>query len=198
MRIVSHCCPFFLVLELIRNQLIAQHSKLAAAATPHHQGGLIAVKRSAFDVIRHAMQQQQGYRSLWRGASMAVARDGIGCGCFFVTMSWTQNQLTRPGEAPTLPVTMACGAAAGLSFWLAALPLDTVKTWIQSADLTARAPRVADTVRQILAERGPAGLAQRLLSGWQVAYGRGMPSAALTLSVYSFAYHQLARANETL
>jgi hypothetical protein len=35
---------------------------------------------------------------------------------------------------------------------------------------------------------------RQLFRGWQVAYGRGIPSAAITISVYSWVYDELQAA----
>jgi hypothetical protein len=145
-----------------------------------------------WDVIRHCIQNH-GIFSLWRGIGMTIARDGIGVGCFFYSMAWTEQQLTPPGQAPSVASTLISGAVAGLAYWVSSLPLDTIKTWQQSADLSVRFS-VTDSIQKIYRETGPIGLGQRLLRGWQVAYFRGVPSAAITYSIYSFAYRHLQHA----
>jgi Mitochondrial carrier protein len=166
--------------------MIAQHSKLAA--------GQLSPSRAAmgnWDVIRYCIQNH-GISSMWRGMTLTVARDGLGVGCFFYAMTWTERQLTPPGQTPTVASTLISGAVAGLAYWVSSLPLDTIKTWQQSADLTGSTRfSVTDSIQKIYLETGHIGLAQRLMRGWQVAYFRGMPSAAITYSVYSFAYRRL-------
>jgi len=181
---------FVTPVEFVRNQLIAQHSKLADGQKVSHW------KSGSYDVIRSCIRDH-GWISLWRGASMAVARDGIGCGCFFLTMSWTQQALTPVGEVPTFATTVFSGGMSGLAFWVASYPLDTIKTWVQSSDLlTERHVTASQAVRQVLRESGSTGLMQQLFRGWHVAYGRGIPSAAITICVYTFAFRYLSGSQE--
>jgi hypothetical protein len=121
--------------EFIRNQLIAQHTKLADGGGPKAVG-TSAIKQftGSWDVVRHSMRQQ-GLVALWRGVSWSIYRDTLGCGCFFYAMAWTQHQMTESGEQPGMTATIVSGGVAGLSFWVASLPLDTIKTWVQSSDL---------------------------------------------------------------
>lgn len=183
---------FVTPVEFVRNQLIAQHSKLAAVVTAPTPFGKGDAKyfRGSWDVIRHAFQNQ-GVLSLWRGTAWSVGRDGIGCGCFFYTITWAQQMLTPVGEKPSFPVTLLSGGLAGLSFWVAALPMDSIKTWIQSSDVEAATVTAKDAIRKIYSEHGFVGVLQRLNRGWQVAYGRGIPSAAITITTYSLIYDHL-------
>ena len=88
--------------------------------------------------------------------------------------------------------TVLAGGLAGLSYWVVSLPMDTIKTWIQSGDLGQPPVHVMRELRHTYATAGSGvGVAQRLLRGWQVAYTRGIPSAAITIAVYSAAYHAL-------
>ena len=86
-----------------------------------------------------------------------------------------------------LAVTIFSGAVAGLSYWLAALPLDSVKTWVQS-DMAESA---MGSVQASLKEQGLGSTLKRLFSGFQVAYARGIPSAAITVTTYSLCYNYL-------
>jgi len=182
---------FVTPVEFVRNQLIAQHTKLAAAqakgtnATAYFQG--------AFCVVRDAWQNQ-GLLSLWRGASWSVSRDALGMGCFFYTMHWTQTKLTPPEESrPSFWTTVASGGLAGLSFWFVALPMDTAKTWIQTAS-SAEEVSVKKVLQKIYGENGATGVIQRLYRGWQAAFGRSVPSAAITLTSYTLMYQYLQEA----
>jgi hypothetical protein len=180
---------FVTPVEFVRNQLIAQHSREAAAAKSVLAKSETAVAASVKQLIRQTVAKH-GWTSLWRGATWSVARDGWGCGWFFVTMAGTQQLLTEPGEQPTFPVTVVAGGMAGLAFWLTSLPLDTVKTWIQSAEVGTTVT-ATESVSNILRQQGVRGVFQQLFRGWQVAYGRGFPSAAITISVYSSVYTYL-------
>lgn len=188
-----NAAAFVTPVEFVRNQQIAYHTKLAAVATPNEQSNNLAGPkyfRGAWDVIIRSVRHN-GVSSLWRGTFFAVARDAIGCGCFFVTMEMTQRQLTLKGEKPSLAITIFSGGLGGLAFWASALPLDTVKTWIQSSDVEKKTISARSELNCIFQKRGTLGVLKRLFRGWQVAYSRGIPSAAITISSYCFVYEQL-------
>jgi ornithine carrier protein len=181
---------FVTPVEYVRNQLIEQQSLSQAAARlgATSKTAISAVSSSGpISVIRRTIQTH-GAVGLWRGLASTVLRDSVGCGCFFVAMAYSQEKLmtVAAGEnnkARCASGTIVSGALAGVAFWLWALPVDTMKTWIQNG--TARDLRHAWELSQ---ERGFAKSIPSLLRGWQVAYGRGAPSAAITVTVYSLAY----------
>lgn len=175
---------FVTPVEFVRNQMIAQHTKISSGQLARD-----SKQATSLDIVRQSVSKH-GWTSLWRGASWSVARDGWGCGWFFVTMAWTQQLLTAPGEKPSSSATVVAGAMSGLAFWVASLPLDTIKTWVQSADLGVTSS-VTESVSIILRQEGPRGVVEKLFRGWQMAYGRGVPSAAITISVYSYIYMYL-------
>lgn len=132
-----------------------------------------------------------------------MLRDGVGVAAFFATKRAVEESLGtrdtnsnssggRSRRPPTFATSVLSGGLAGLAFWVTSLPLDTMKTWIQSGDLHKPPVHVAKELRRIFyQEGGTQALFRRLLRGWQVAYGRGIPSAAITISVYSTVYHAL-------
>lgn len=179
---------FVTPVEYVRNQLIGQHSRSTA-------GQKIAKPMTGpLDVIRTTIAKSPtGILGLWRGVQVTMARDSIGCGFFFYAMELSQRYLASnnnnnsDGRPPTLGVTICSGAMAGLAYWLAALPLDSVKTWVQS-DMAESA---VGAVRLSLQDHGPMKTMGRLMSGYQVAYARGIPSAAITVTTYSLCYQAL-------
>jgi Mitochondrial carrier protein len=196
---------FVTPVEFVRNQMIALASRRQAEAA-HHRPALTTATTttaapssspiSTWGVIQSSVRNH-GLSSLWRGATWSIARDGWGCGWFFVTMHYAQEYLRGYGDetiAPSMGVRVVSGGLAGLAFWVASLPLDTVKTWIQSADLSQRQMVVRESIERIQQQEGVRGVIRQLFRGWQVAYGRGIPSAAITISVYSWVYDELQAA----
>jgi len=198
---VLFCTP----VEYIRNQQIAQieNNRNANTATTKSDSSTApnqtnknknarGILRShnnngPFAVIRRTIQGN-GFAGLWRGMTSTVLRDSVGCGFFFVAMAYSQEQLTpaHSNRPPQTAVVIFSGALAGVSFWLWALPVDTMKTWIQNGS----AQNLSDAVR--ISQRN--GLAQSIPSlfrGWQVAYSRGAPSAAITVLTYSLTFQYL-------
>ncbi|GMH87375.1 hypothetical protein TrVE_jg12462 [Triparma verrucosa] len=105
---------------------------------------------------------------MWRGASLTVARDAIGCAAFFLARDLSKKMLPEPVNNP-----MAHGMCAGLGFWLVALPFDTVKTLTQTNE-----KQNAKWVSRITASPS------LLYRGWQVAVCRGLPGAGITVWSY--------------
>jgi len=199
---VLFCTP----VEYVRNQQIAQivnHSNPTSTATIRNSGsktsnkynkskgsgGIFAGmnKNGPIAVVRRTIQVN-GFSGLWRGATVTVLRDSIGCGFFFSVMAYSQEHLfsTQTTQPPQTLFVILSGALAGVSFWIWALPIDTMKTWIQNG--TAR--NISDAFR--ISQRN--GLMQSIPSlfrGWQVAYSRGAPSAAITVLTYSIAFQHL-------
>lgn len=173
------CTP----VEYVRNQQIAEIENGRNASG----GSRSRNKNGPFSVIRRTIHGQ-GFAGLWRGMASTILRDSIGCGFFFAAMAYSQEQLTPAGSnrPPQTTVVIFSGALAGVSFWLWALPIDTMKTWIQNG--TAR--NLSDALKRSQAN----GLSQSiptLFRGWQVAYSRGAPSAAITVVTYSLAFQYL-------
>lgn len=170
---------FVTPVELVRNQLIEQHTRKAhaivCASTPHYDG--------PYHVIRHLLATQ-GIVGLWKGAAMTVLRDSLGCGCFFATFYFVKQRYL-PNQDMTS--TAMAGAISGFAFWVVALPLDTVKTWVQNGSASSG----KDAILHSLSQSGVLGTATRLLRGWQVAFGRGMPAAAVTMTTYEGASNYL-------
>jgi solute carrier family 25 carnitine/acylcarnitine transporter 20/29 len=183
---------FVTPVELVRNQLIAQHTRLATSTIETLPPTTTTERnyRGSWDVIRQTYGVH-GIRSLWRGIGWTVARDGIGCGCFFYSIALFQQLLTPVNESPSLGTKIISGGLAGFAFWVVALPMDSIKTWVQSSELHAKSISVSNSVHKIYIENGVFGVARSLLRGWQVAYGKGIPSAALIVVSYSFVYDGL-------
>ena len=181
------CTP----VEFVRNQQIAHIEKRKSMSTtdskkPKNTKGIFN-QNGPIAVIRRTIQSG-GFRALWRGTTSTVLRDSVGCGFFFVAMAYSQEQLTpaHSNRPPSTPVVILSGVLAGVSFWLWALPIDTMKTWIQNGTARNLSDAMYMSQRDGLVKSIPS-----LFRGWQVAYSRGAPSAAITVLTYSFAFQYL-------
>ena len=178
-------CP----VEFVRNQLIQQH-------TVRSQGkGKVSADvkfmRGPYDVIKKTIKAD-GIFGLWRGAGVTVARDSIGCGAFFIMNEIGKKNIGRftGHQEGSLTNTVGAGMMAGLGYWVVSLPLDALKTLVQ----TGKSPSALDTLSLLVKRDGGAGAARQLYRGWQLAFGRGSPSAAVTMTTYSIAYNFCGRA----
>eukprot|EP00934_Nitzschia_sp_Nitz4_P005079 Nitzschia sp. Nitz4//scaffold107_size73032//60957//61877//NITZ4_005770-RA/size73032-processed-gene-0.113-mRNA-1//1//CDS//3329532623//5069//frame0 len=172
---------FVTPVEFVRNNQITP-----AASTATSVGGKLPTTSLGPITLIKATIETHGIRGLWRGSVSTILRDSVGCGSYFLAMAYTQKCLTPEGETPHYYVRLASGAMAGIAYWLVALPLDTMKTWIQSGK--------AQNLRhafQLASQNGwyPAFVA--LTRGWEAAYARGAPSAAITISTYGIVYDYL-------
>lgn len=189
------CTP----VEYVRNQQIAHStshtfvdgdSAVSMKTTKTKSaGGIFSSqnKNGPFAVIQRTIKSN-GFKGLWRGMASTVLRDSVGCGLFFVGMAYSQEKLTRKDsiDPPQTAVVILSGAIAGVSFWLWALPIDTMKTWIQNGTARNLSDAICMSQRNGLAQSIP-----NLFRGWQVAYSRGAPSAAITVLSYSLAFQYL-------
>jgi len=101
-------------------------------------------------------------------------RDFFGCGVYFLSFETAKERLQNtPGG------TVIAGASAGISFWLFALPFDTIKTRVQTGGAG-----VSERTVWLDVWSGGWSRVLGLWRGWQVAIGRGAPSAAITLVAF--------------
>lgn len=170
-------CP----VEFIRNQLIQQHTKRA-------QGTLTADKimTGPVDVIKTTVKTD-GFLGLWRGAGVTLVRDSVGCGAFFIMNDVGKKNISAYTgyEEGTLPNTIGSGFMAGFGYWFVSLPLDALKTLVQ----TGKSTSAMETFSYLVKRDGSFGAVMKLYRGWQLAFSRGSPSAAVTLSTYSVVYN---------
>jgi len=172
---------FVVPVEFVRNQLIAQDSRLAAGNNEQRTTGCrINRVRGPVDVIRRSLRKSGGF-GLWRGASVTVLRGAGGMGAWFYAFETMKEVLTKVTGEDSRLVTMASGAAAGVSFWVFAMPFDTAKTLVQTGHFKS----ASNVFRTFFERDGIKGLFS-LYRGWEVAFLRGIPSGAVTIGVYDF------------
>ena len=174
---------FVTPVEFVRNQQIAQATTTSSISGPKR---FVASVQGPIAIVQ-ATLRSEGPSGLWRGTASTILRDSLGCGCFFAVMAFTKEQLSAhqasESGTPSKSVLISSGALAGVAFWVVGLPLDTMKTWIQNG--IARNLAHAWNLSQ---REGFLNSIAILNRGWQVAYGRGAPSAAITVTTYSLAY----------
>jgi solute carrier family 25 carnitine/acylcarnitine transporter 20/29 len=162
--------------ELVRNRLMVQY---AATGTPAAAAGVagaasaaaVTAYRGPMDAVR-TIVATGGIASLWRGLSVTLMRDIPGVAGFYGANELAKKHLAAASDALSPGVrNIIAGAAGGIGFWTLALPLDTIKSRVQT-NTTGASPAVI--VRDLLREAGVAGLYR----GWSVAFTRGIPGAA--------------------
>jgi len=170
---------FVTPIELVRNQLIAQDMKSERKSESIRYRNR-KVMLGPFDVVRHIVQSR-GLLGMWTGARVTVLRDFLGCGSYFLFYEMGKNFFRNllPNENKTV-ITLLAGTWAGTGFWIAAAPLDTIKTHVQ----TSSSQKSMRTIWSEIGSKTTLATLKRLYSGWPLAFGRGAPSAAITLYTY--------------
>lgn len=71
-----------------------------------------------------------GFKGLYKGLSVSIAREFIGCGVYFAAYFWLKETFRVESHLPT----MLIGGLSGIAAWNATFFLDNLKTKIQSDD----------------------------------------------------------------
>lgn len=154
-------------IELVRNRLQVQYG----TGTLKYKGPVDAV----LQVVR-----EHGITGMWKGQKATLCRDIPGVGAWYFTYEVSRTALTdKNGQIGTVGV-LTAGGLAGLGFWAVALPVDTVKSLIQT-DLTGKYSGLVDCVKTVMREEGVG----RFWRGWTMAFTRGVPGAAATFYIFS-------------
>ena len=178
---------FVTPVELVRNQQIAHHTRAATQTAPSSSSSMPL--KGPVEVIQRTLAKD-GVTGLWRGAMSAVTRDSLGCGMFFLVFGYCQQTLQKrqaehsggnssssSSKTAVAATTLVSGAAAGLGFWLVALPLDTLKTWVQSGSVDSAWTAWKESVGR----HGVASTLRQLCRGWPFALGGAPPRPPLRL-----------------
>ena len=122
----------------------------------------------------------------------AVLRDGPGMGFYMLAFDQTKKFLmntfySNEKEVKSIPiwVRLFSGAFSGIAFWTWALPIDTIKTTIEASI-------AKEFSFQIAAQHFRANM-HNFYRALPVAYLRGIPSAAVTLTVYELVIEQFQK-----
>lgn len=171
--------------EFVRNQLIAQHTRIAQAKALSKPIDPMKIMNGPLDLVKRTLRTV-GPSGLWRGATVTIVRDSLGCGSFFVMFEVGERNLPRftGQERGAFVNTIGSGLMAGFGYWFTSLPLDSLKTLVQ----TGKAPSATATVSLLIRRDGFFMGIKQLYRGWQLAFSRGSPSAAVTLTTYSAIY----------
>ncbi|XP_012520805.1 PREDICTED: solute carrier family 25 member 45 isoform X2 [Propithecus coquereli] len=83
--------------------------------------------------------QKEGPRGLFQGAWALTLRDTPTMGIYFVTYEVLCRQCTPEGQNPSSATVLVAGGFAGITSWVAATPLDVIKSRMQMDGLKRRA-----------------------------------------------------------
>jgi solute carrier family 25 (mitochondrial carnitine/acylcarnitine transporter), member 20/29 len=158
-----------------------------------------SVTKGSYASLFRTLMKDGGFRGLFRGLIPAALRDGLGVGAYFLTFDLCKKFITanfsvdgsassplssnrsNTSSSSLLVVKLMSGSCAGIAFWVVALPIDTVKTIFESSCAKKGIIGQSQEAYNIIKEGG--GVAT-LFRAWPVAIGRGIPSAAVTLTTF--------------
>ncbi|RKF64583.1 Mitochondrial carnitine carrier [Erysiphe neolycopersici] len=174
--------PFERVKVLLQ---IQGQKSLAPGEKPKYSGGL--------DVVRK-LYKEGGVRSVFRGSSATLARDGPGSAAYFATYEIVKRKLTpidyktgEPSSNISLGAITVAGASAGIAMWVPIFPIDTVKSRLQTMD---GKPTVGGVIRTLYASGGY----KAFFPGFAPALTRAVPANAATFLGVELAHHLLNKA----
>lgn len=161
--------------ELVRNRLQVQYDAMERKGSRGRTRQEGSVRKLLTTVIR-----TEGIFPLWRGLGTTILRDSLGVACYFLAFDSAKQHLKRRFADPEKEslLVLTSGAIGGITFWAVALPFDTIKSLIQvsSGDSNSKYNNLLSTTRALVKEEGVG----QLFRGWQAAFSRGIPGAAIT------------------
>jgi len=127
-----------------------------------------------------------GWRTLFHGACVTVLREAPSFAIYMLTFSALRRRLAPPSRhaEPPLSVDLVAGGAAGLASWSLTVPVDVVKSRLQSDCCASTGGRrysgMLDCVVRSWRAEGPSVF----LRGLTVTCVRAIPTNAVLLVVY--------------
>ena len=187
--------------EMIRNQQISHPNQvsffLLILFILFHSFSSFSSFQSMLTVIKNVLKPSpdvsytQSIRSIYRGLTVTISRDALGMGAYFSAYAYfssllspifasgqkelasKQNKTILDRIQYMVPLLLA-GSASGIAFWAVALPLDTLKSRIQTDVKLSYTQAIRELVRR------PGSW----MPTYPIAFMRGIPSAATTLATY--------------
>jgi hypothetical protein len=154
-------------IELVKIQLQSQNGRLY---------------RGPADCARH-LYSVGGLRALFHGTGITVTREIPALGTYMTTYSAIRHHSTSPGHHhPSLAYDLLAGGTAGVASWLVTMPLDVIKSRLQSDCLTT--PRYSGVINCLMLSWKADGLTV-FWRGIGVTCLRAFPTNAVTLVIYS-------------
>ncbi|PNJ38361.1 SLC25A45 isoform 4 [Pongo abelii] len=124
----AYClAPFDLIKVRLQNQ--TEPRAQPGSSPPRYQGPV----HCAASIFR-----EEGPRGLFRGAWALTLRDTPTVGIYFITYEGLCRQYTPEGQNPSSATVLVAGGFAGIVSWVAATPLDVIKSRMQMDGLRRR------------------------------------------------------------
>jgi len=112
------------------------------------------------DVIRK-LYKEGGIRSIYKGTAATLLRDIPASGTYFMSYEWLKEILTPVGgDKSNLSVgrTLVAGGTAGMCNWMVCIPIDTLKSRLQTAPEGKYPDGLRSVFKEMMAKEGILGL----------------------------------------
>ena len=161
---IAGVCNSFVVtpVELLRNNLMVVRG----------DDPTVTIRSIVRDTVA-----RNGIRGLWKGQLSCSTRDALGVGAFFYGNNRAAKWFKDNTNLSPSTAQLFAGMVAGICFWTVALPLDRVKSIIQTEKAKSKSPWAI--LSDIFQTQGIRGLYRGLPAG----LGRGIPGGAVTFYV---------------
>jgi Mitochondrial carrier protein len=125
-----------------------------------------------------------GVRGLFHGVTITVLREVPALTIYMTSYTSMRRLFTPDGQRhPSIGLDLVAGGTAGIASWITTIPIDVVKTRIQSEDLANR--RYSGGIRHCFASSWKADGARVFCRGLSATCLRAFPTNAVTLVIYS-------------
>ncbi len=140
------------------------------------------------DCIR-SIYHSHGIRGCFRGLNATILREIPGFSMYIASYEVLCDKLTPSGrDGPGFLLMLGAGGIAGMLSWLVNIPIDVVKSRIQSDDLSK--PKYNGVIDCFVKSYRAEGL-KVFWRGLPIICIRAFPTNAVTLAVYSSTYNSM-------
>lgn len=143
-------------------------------------------KSESYGSVVQKIIKREGLPGLWHGLSSTLLREMAGTAVWFATYEETLAFLRKNNGGSENTNLLASGAAAGFMFNLSIFPVDTIKSVIQTHDITLRTHgklSFAEAFTKLAARKG--GILN-LYNGLSITLLRSIPANAVIFYVYEY------------
>lgn len=163
-------------IELVkcRIQVPVESGADASAARVYKQLNPLLVIREVY--------RTEGIRGFWRGQLGTFYRETGGSAAWFGSYETLSLWFKKRAGSNDIPIwqQMVSGAAAGMSYNISTFPADTIKSKIQTGELTNVRPTFMNVGKELWRAQGLKGLYR----GCGITVARSAPSSALIFTCY--------------
>merc|ERR1711974_283504 len=148
--------------------------------------------KGPFDVYRHLWKESSSpiaaVQSINKGFFATMLRESVASFFYFSTYEWLKFKLRREGErTPGVLGTLFAGGMAGIFNWLGCIPIDTMKSKLQTAPEGTYPHGIRSVFTSLIREHGAIGGVRSMYRGIGAIMLRAFPANAAAFYGYETA-----------